>query len=159
MTSAKYWIEKLAMKPHPEGGYYCESFKSPSQITSPEGKVRSTATSIFYLLEEGDKSHFHRLSADEVWYFHAGDPADIHFITPDGEYYIERIGFVDNLQVIIPKGHHFGATLPEDSTYVLVGCMVAPGFDFEDFELVPRAALLRKYPHHQQIIEELSISE
>lgn len=159
MTSAKYWVEKLGMKPHPEGGYYCESFKSTSQVTSPEGNVRSTATSIYYLLEAGDQSHFHKLGADEVWYFHTGDLADIHFITPEGKYYIERIGLADHLQVVIPKGHLFGATLPEGSNYILVGCMVAPGFEFEDFQLVPRTALLRKYPQHQQIIEKLSISE
>ncbi len=159
MPSAKYWIEKLDMKPHPEGGYYRESFKSPAQVTSPEGKTRSTATSIYYLLESGDRSHFHRLGADEVWYFHAGDPADIHFISPEGKYHVERIGPEDHLQVVIPKGHLFGATLPEGSGYILVGCMVAPGFEFEDFELVPRSELLRTYPQHQQIIEELSIPE
>lgn len=156
MTNAQYWIKKLNLKPHPEGGYYCESFKSPSQITSPEGNLRSTATSIYYLLESGDQSHFHQLAADEVWYFHAGDAADIHFITPEGEYYIERIGLDDEPQVIIPKGHLFGASLPEGSDYVLVGCTVAPGFEFEDFELVPKSELLFKYPQHQQIIETLT---
>ncbi len=126
MPSAKYWIEKLDMKPHPEGGYYRESFKSPAQITSPEGNTRSTATSIYYLLESGDRSHFHRLGADEVWYFHAGDPADIHFISPEGKYYVERIGLEDHLQVVIPKGHLFGATLPEGSGYILVGLHGGP---------------------------------
>lgn len=159
MTNAKYWIDKLSMKPHPEGGYYCETFKSPAQVTSPEGKLRSTATSIYYLLENGDQSHFHQLGADEIWYYHAGGSANIHFITPEGDYYSKLIGLNDNLQVIIPKGHLFGANLSKGSDYILVGCMVAPGFEFEDFELIPKSTLLRKYPQHSEIINELSIPE
>ncbi|MEM8894414.1 MAG: cupin domain-containing protein [Bacteroidota bacterium] len=159
MHIAQYWIDKLEMKPHPEGGYYREYFKSPSHVISPEGNERSTATSIFYLLEVHDHSHFHRLGADEVWYYHAGQAADIHFITPDGQYYAERIGPSDNLQVIIPKGHIFGANLPESSSYILVGCMVAPGFEFEDFEMISRATLREQCPQHKQIIERLTHPE
>jgi hypothetical protein len=156
MNSAHKWIDKLAMKPHPEGGYYNEYFKSASQVTSPEGKTRSTATSIYYLLEAGDQSYFHKLGADEVWYYHAGDAADIHFITPDGKYYVERIGLDDNLQVVIPKGYLFGANLPAGSNYILVGCMVAPGFEFEDFNLIPRAHLLKNYPQYEEVISALT---
>lgn len=128
-------------------------------MTNPEGQQRSTATSIYYLLEAGDQSHFHVLGADEVWYFHAGDAADIHFITPEGKYYSERIGLNDKLQVIIPKGHLFGADLPEGASYVLVGCMVAPGFEFEDFKLLPRKILLENNPQHSEIIKKLSVPE
>jgi len=147
------------MKPHPEGGHYRECFKSQYQVKSPEGNIRSTATSIYYLLERGDQSHFHQLGADEIWYFHAGQEADIHFITPEGKYYVERIGVDHNLQVIIPKGHFFGANLPESSSYILVGCMVAPGFEFEDFELVSRAQLTEQFPTQRQIIESLTRPE
>ena len=145
------------MKPHPEGGYYREVYRASDIVTAPNGKKRAAVTSIYYLLEDSDQSHFHRLDSDEIWYYHDGSQADIHLLHPSGQHEIKHIGREADLQVIIPRGTIFGARLTQGSGFILIGCVVAPGFEFEGFELISKTELIRKYPQHQEIIDQLSI--
>ena len=145
-------IDQLNLVPHPEGGYYQSTFKA--EQNQPDERL--DYTSIYFLLTKQDKSHFHQLTADELWYFHEGDALDIHLIYPNGRYVVERLGLnIDALerpQVKVPKGTIFGSMLAAGGSYGLVGCMVAPGFTFDDFKLFTATELLRRFPVHEPII-------
>ncbi|WP_067618708.1 cupin domain-containing protein [Alicyclobacillus acidiphilus] len=167
---ANYWIETLQLEPHPEGGFYRETYHSASWMEDDAtvqryGDRRRSATSIYFLLRSGDVSHFHRLKSDELWYFHAGDPLDVHTIDPAGNYRRLGLGLCQSAgqepQLLVPKGHIFGSS-PQASTapcegYSLVSCMVTPGFDFRDFELFQQDQLLELYPNQEQIIRRLTL--
>lgn len=152
---AQYFIEKLNMEPHVEGGYFKESFVSQDTM---DGK-RKLWTSIYFLLQTGEISNFHVLTADELWYFHTGSPLTIYMITPDGELITKDLGLDiekgENPQVLVPKGYIFGAAM-NNQGFGMVGCMVSPGFTYEDFKLVNREELLKLYPQHENIIMRLT---
>ena len=158
------WIEQLRMEPHPEGGFYKRSFDSEQLLFSEnhEGE-RKLFTSIYFLLRSQDISRFHRLKSDEIWYFHGGSPLTVHIIDEEGKYRKEALGLDivkgEKPQVIVKKGSIFGSTVDQEDTYTLVGCMVSPGFDFQDFELFEKSWLLEKYPQHKGIIERLANNE
>jgi predicted cupin superfamily sugar epimerase len=159
MKNAQYWVENIGMLEHPEGGYFKETYRAEGAFT-PEGfsGERNFATSIYFLLEKDNISHFHRIKSDEIWYYHAGSPLTVHVIFPNGELKELKIGpNIENgevLQAIVPANTIFGSTCTND--YSLVGCMVSPGFDFNDFELFPTSQLLAMYPQHKEIIKTLS---
>ncbi|MDV5977186.1 UNVERIFIED_CONTAM: cupin domain-containing protein [Streptococcus canis] len=157
MITKEDWIRKLELAPHVEGGYFRQTEKA-QETMGLNGKERALYTSIYFLLEEANPSHFHRLTADEIWYFHAGAPLTVHMITPDGNYRRVSLGLDlakgQQLHYCVPKGTIFGSTV--DNGYALVSCLVAPGFEFEDFELFARADLLALYPEHKTIIERLT---
>lgn len=159
MKNAKYWVENLELLAHPEGGYFKEVYRSSNSF-SPKGfqGERSYSTSIYFLIEEGNVSHFHRIKSDEIWYYHAGDPLSVFVIQKNGELEELKIGPNVNqgevLQAVVPAGTIFGSK--SAGIYSLVGCMVAPGFDFQDFELFKTSELLNNYPQHESIIKELS---
>lgn len=161
---AKQWIEFLHMEKHPEGGYYKSSFTSINQMefAAHDGE-RPLYTSIYFLLRSEDLSHFHRLKSDELWYFHAGSALTVHMIDEEGEYRQERlgIGIADGgkPQVLVKKGSIFGSTVDSENSFSLVGCMVATGFDFKDFELFTQQQLMQDYPQHQEIIERLAYED
>jgi len=164
MNTAQYWIEQLDMVAHPEGGYYKESFKAEEEIKSADIAENSDGnrhlwTSIYFLIEKGDASHFHRLKSDEMWYYHGGSPLDIYMITPQGELKVEKLGLNigagEKPQILVPKNTIFGSAL-DDNPFSLVGCMVSPGFDFRDFELFERKHLLEEYPEYGQVISKLT---
>lgn len=159
--SANYWIEKLELQAHPEGGYFKETYRSKDRIH--ESKLpdrykssRVFGTSIYFLLTTENRSNFHRLNSDEIWLFHTGGAAKIHFISPLGEATSKIIGAnieeQQQLQVVIPKHYWFAAEVI-DGDYILVGCTVAPGFEFEDFELAERTKLIGEFPNHRALIE------
>ncbi|KOC55585.1 cupin [Clostridium botulinum] len=154
--NAKYFIEKLNLKKHPEGGYYKESFTSQDTIGS-----RQLWTSIYFLLNSGEVSHFHRLKSDELWYFHDGEALTIYMISPSGELIEKQVGLNieqgEAPQVLVPKGYIFGSTMNNEG-FSLVGCMVSPGFQFQDFELFTRKELLEKYPYYKDIIKKLTVA-
>ena len=164
MKSAEYWIEKLEMIKHPEGGYFKETYRSDESIDAGhlpgryEGS-RSFGTSIYFLLTTESVSNFHRLQSDEIWHFHQGGVAKIHFITEEGQYYSKDIGpdleKGQSLQVIIPRNTWFAAEVIEEH-YILVGCTVSPGFEFEDFELAEGKNLKGQYPEYTEVIERFS---
>ncbi|MFC0470111.1 cupin domain-containing protein [Halalkalibacter kiskunsagensis] len=156
-NQADYWIQHLNLEAHPEGGFFKRSFRSDEEIQS---KARMLYTSIYFLLRTGDVSHFHRLQSDELWYFHAGSSLSVHIIHENGEYEEARLGL--NLdkgevpQVLVPKNAIFGSSLSGQGTFSLVGCMVSPGFEYEDFELFTQKELLKDYPQHEEIIKKMA---
>ncbi|TDQ11490.1 cupin domain-containing protein [Pedobacter metabolipauper] len=153
-----YWIERYKMEPHPEGGYYRETYRSAQQIVSPAVKEdRSACTSIHYLLENDDFSGFHRLWADEIWYFHLGAAVGLHLLSEDGTYQMIELssGVNGMLSLAIPAGYWFAAELTGKRGFSLVSCAVAPGFDFRDFEMADKEKLNQQYPQHRDIIMRL----
>ena len=156
---ANYFIEKLELEQHPEGGYYKSTFSSDEEIDAFSVK-RNLFTNIYFLLKSGDVSHFHRLKSDEVWYYHGGSPLTIHVIDSLGNYQEIKLGLdIENgekPQAIVPKNTIFGSSVIEEDTFSLVGCMVSPGFNFEDFELFTQDELIAAYPQHEQIIKRLA---
>nr|WP_162497247.1 cupin domain-containing protein [Salicibibacter kimchii] len=158
LREASYWIERLHMVPHPEGGYFVENFSSKEKMETFDGRLRKTYSSIYFLLEPSSPSHFHRLKSDEVWYYHAGDPLTVHIIHLDGVYEAIEIGpdldAGQKLSTVVPAGAIFGSSVY--ANYALVSCVVSPGFEYEDFELFTQAELLADYPQHEQIIRQLA---
>lgn len=160
-----YWITKLELDSHPEGGYYKSTYQSAERISDKELSVqlegtRLLYTSIYFLLRSKEVSHFHRLKSDELWYYHAGSPLTVHIIHEDGTYEEVKLGInLDHGEVpqfLVPKNCIFGSSVMEEDTFSLVGCMVSPGFDFKDFELFTQKDLIEQYPQHQDIIEKLA---
>lgn len=163
---ADYWIQSLNMKPHPEGGYFTETYRSQNTLDqhclpkSISGE-RNFATSIFFLLQQGDVSAFHRLQSDENWYFHDGSGIVIYRIDAEGKLIKQKLGldlkngFVPH--VTIPGGSWFAAE-PVGKGFALVSCVVSPGFDIKDFELAETAELTDAFPQHKELIERLCIS-
>jgi uncharacterized protein len=163
--TATYWIEKLHLQAHPEGGYFAETYRSPEEVQAvhlPEryGGSRSFSTGIYFLLEHPGFSALHRIKSDEMWHFYAGNTLLVYVIEPDGNLQIIRLGSDpeagEQFQAIVKAGSWFGSRPEKENTYSLVGCTVAPGFDFEDFEMAERKELLRQFPQHQSVIELLT---
>ena len=152
---------------HPEGGYFRETYRAAGTIAKdalPAGFTgdRVFATSIYYLLKADQVSMLHRLRSDELWHFHAGDALEIVDLAPEGPLTTTVLGpAVDNgesLQAVVPAGHWFGARLvsPRAGAYALVGCTVAPGFDFADFQIADRENLLDEFPQHAEVIRAMT---
>ncbi len=119
----QYWINQLDLQPHPEGGYYKEVIKANTNYLNE----RAPYSSIYFLLTHDNISHFHRIDADEIWYYHAGDSLTVHMIHPDGNYQCVKIGkhleAGDVLQYVVPKGTIFASSIEDKNGYALVGCM------------------------------------
>ncbi|MGI8385983.1 cupin domain-containing protein [Robertmurraya sp. P23] len=155
--TADYWINQLDLEPHAEGGYFKQSFRSSEKLAN---QSRVLYTSIYFLLREGEVSHFHRLQSDELWYFHAGQSLSIHMIHENGEYEEVRLGLDieegEVPQIAVPKNTIFGSSVLTIGGFALVGCMVSPGFEYQDFELFTQKQLLQDYPQHEAIIKKLA---
>jgi predicted cupin superfamily sugar epimerase len=150
-TDKNYWIQKLELQVHPEGGYYREIFRSDEMVNSDSHQQKAAYTSIYYLLDSETKSFCHRLKSDEVWYYHKGASVTLYLIDESGNWEIKVCGPNENedLSVIIPKNTWFGARVANLDSFVLVSCMVSPGFDFNDFEMIDRNELIEMYPQHK----------
>ncbi|MGY3765320.1 cupin domain-containing protein [Vagococcus vulneris] len=159
MKTKEDWINELGLIAHPEGGFYQRTEESKKMYAVESDKNRHLYTSIYFLLTPDSPSHFHRLIADEIWYFHEGQTLTVHCIYPDGQYAEVDLGKEqgNRLHFVVPAGTIFGSTVKRG--YALVSCAVIPGFDFQDFELFTQSQLLEKYPQHQQIIEKLAYKE
>ncbi|WP_158797529.1 cupin domain-containing protein [Pedobacter sp. L105] len=158
IQNASYWIKQLNLLPHPEGGYYKEVFRSAIEVTKKSSaKTSKACTSIYYLLEGNDYSGFHRLSSDEVWYFHKGVPLHIHVIDEKGLHTIMELSDTTSgsLSVIVQAGLWFAAEIPSKDNFTLVSCAVAPGFEFSEFEMAKEAELLANYPEHAELFNKL----
>ncbi|MQY76877.1 MAG: cupin [Spirochaeta sp.] len=155
MRNAEYWISRLDLQPHPEGGYFKEIYTSPFFVNE-----KRLSTSIYFLLSGNEVSKFHRLASDELWYYHDGSSLAIHMINPEGEHIRSFLGMNvekgELPQVIVRAGAIFGSELTDKSTYSLVGCLASPGFTYEDFKLYSEQELLSLYPQHRTIIERLT---
>lgn len=152
-------VAALDLQPHPEGGYYREVFRSDLGVPF-RGDTRSAGTSIYYLLAQGAWSAWHRIDADETWYFHAGGPLALHVLSPDGGLVTHRLG--DPLrhpgavfQAVVPAGRWFAAELIHPEAFALVGCAVAPGFEFSGFRLAGAADMAPAMRRHGDWIGRL----
>jgi predicted cupin superfamily sugar epimerase len=152
-------IQRLGLKPHPEGGYYAETFRSLESVMLSDGRQRSASTAIYFLLPEGAFSALHRVAADECWHHYGGAPLELVMISPQGS--LERVIIGLDLkagqcpQHVVPSGW-WQATKPLDGGSALAGCTVAPGFDFADFEMPSRSVLLALFPTHAAVILEFT---
>jgi hypothetical protein len=160
---AQYWIHHLGLSPHPEGGYYRATYKSDLTIVRnalPSGYQgdRSASTAIYFLLDEENFSAFHRIASDEVWHFYAGSSLVVYVIDPEGNYSELHLGSDEGevFQAVVKAGSWFASRVRDAARFALVGCTVAPGFDFADFELGVRSELIRAFPAHRKLIEELT---
>ena len=157
---AQYYIDQLQMLKHPEGGWYKETYRSNGVISAEElpkhGGVRNYSTGIYFLLTEENFSAFHRIKSDEMWHFYDGDGLTIHEIQENGNYINHSLGLdlngVEEPQLVVKGGSWFASQVADEGSWCLVGCTVAPGFDFEDFEMPTRAELIELYPEMKAVI-------
>jgi predicted cupin superfamily sugar epimerase len=158
-------VSQHKLLPHPEGGYYRELYRSEGIISSEElapdfNGARNYCTSIYFLLTSSNFSGFHRIKQDEVWHFYHGSPLTVHVIDLEGKYTAHKVGFSlsENLapQLVVPAGCWFASSVEEENSFAFVGCTVAPGFDFADFELAERETLTQLFPQHAAIIGVLT---
>lgn len=165
MNQANFWIDKLQLKPHPEGGYYNETYRSDFYISEDNlahthGGKRRSGTLIYFLLKDEDVSKFHRLKSDEIWIYQLGVSIIIHIILPNGELQSVILGKDiergEKLQVVVPANSWFAAELSSEHSFSLLSCMVTPGFIFNDFELAKQEQLLKEYPQYSYLIINLS---
>lgn len=163
--NAQAIIQQLELQEHPEGGYFKETYRSDEIIpnSSLDAKYigdRNYCTGIYFLLTSEKFSAFHKVNQDEMWHFYKGNSLKLHMITPEGAYSFVMIG--NDLekgevpQYTVKGGDWFAAEVPESNAYALVGCTVAPGFDFADFVLPKREGLTTLFPHHKAIIHKLT---
>jgi predicted cupin superfamily sugar epimerase len=165
MRDARFWIEKLQLTRHPEGGYYRETYRStesvarealPDRFSGP----RVFSTAIYFLLAGSEFSAIHSVKQDELWHFYDGSTLTLHVIDPHGEYSVIHLGRDaqrgETLQAVVETGCVFGASLGDTASFALVGCTVAPGFEFDDLEIPGRDELLARFPRHRTIIERLT---
>ena len=158
-TTAAWWRETLQLTQHVEGGSFRETYRAPLVLQQPAGP-RAASTGIYFLLEDGEFSAFHRIASDEMWHFYDGVTLHIYEIQPNGTLHVHRLGRDiaqgEQLQLVIPAGSWFASSVEETGGFALVGCTVAPGFDFADFELAERAALSQLFPQHAGLIGMLT---
>lgn len=159
--TAESIIEKLNLTRHPEGGFYRETYRGENVVTLDNGQVRNTVTAIHYLLKDRDKSHFHKVSSDELWLFHQGEPLEILMITHDGKMETKilgnRLDLNEEPQVVVKANTWFAARVKNEKGFALVSCVVAPGFDFSDFQLGDKNELIKLFPDIKEEIEKLSV--
>jgi predicted cupin superfamily sugar epimerase len=152
-------VAELRLSPHPEGGYYRETYRA----TRRDGSGRAASTLIYFLLPQGHVSRLHRIDADEAWHFHLGGPLDIFELDPDAPDAppgVTRLGTDlargERPQHVVPVGRWFGAAPAPGTPYSLVGCTVAPAFEFAAFELADREQLLAAFPQATDLILRLT---
>jgi len=134
-ASAAEIIARLELKPHPEGGYYRETFRDSR--TDAGGRARSTA--IYFLLARGERAHWHRIGAVEIWHYYAGSTLTLRIADNDGQWSFRlgsNLAAGEQPQAIVPP--HTWQSAESTGDWTLVGCTVAPGFDFATFELAPK---------------------
>ncbi len=157
-------IERFQLQPHPEGGYYRQTYRSSESIPASalpnrfDGD-RYFSTAIYFLLTANNFSAFHRIKSDELWHFYSGDGLLIHVIHPNGQYELLQLGSDmekgESFQLLVPAGSWFASECKPGAAFSFVGCTVAPGFDFNDFELANASQLSALYPQHGHIIRRL----
>lgn len=162
---AELLIEKLGLKPLPlEGGYFRETYRSDRKMAeSGLGSQKSVSTCIYFLLSSDTFSAFHRLPSDEIWHFYAGDPVELFVINQDGKLQVNILSasLIDGTapQAVVHGGCWQAACLAEGGSFALLGCTVAPAFDFADYEHGKRDELLFSYPTYSKEILKLTRSE
>jgi predicted cupin superfamily sugar epimerase len=165
-NTIKQWVDKLQLLPHPEGGFYKENYRStetlePGCIPERFPGSRSMSTAIYFLITAGNFSAFHRIKSDECWHFYTGDLLWVHLINDaTGDYALIELGNdlagTSVFQAVVPAGFWFASETKAGGSFSLVGCTVAPGFDFADFELAECAQLIAQFPAHTTLIQRLT---
>lgn len=160
IETAAQWVSALSLLPHPEGGFFKETYRSSDTI--PAGLFgerfsgpRNVCTGIYYLLEAGDFSAFHRIKSDEMWHFYAGGALDLHVLDHEGHRVVtlgRDVTRGEVLQCVVPAGAWFAATPTQTSAFSLLGCTVSPGFDFADFEMANASELAKLYPTSLEVV-------
>ncbi len=157
-------IQHYQMQPHPEGGFFLQTYKSSGSIPQsvlPEGFAgpRPFSTAIYFLLEQGNFSAFHRIRSDECWHFYEGQTLLVHMLNPDGSLTTIRLGpdiaHGELYQYVVPANCWFASEPAPGTSYSFVGCTVSPGFDFADFELADTTTLIAGFPGQHSIIQRL----
>jgi predicted cupin superfamily sugar epimerase len=165
-------IHRLDLKPHPEGGFFSETYRAVQRVirdsddsdsdsdNNSSAQKRSASTAIYYLLCDGAHSAWHRIKSDEVWHFYAGEPLNVHVLDETGALVTHKLGntltHTDAVfQAVVPAGLWFAAECADPASFALVGCTVAPGFEFSEFELADVGALKARHPQHAALIERL----
>lgn len=160
-------IEQLQLQPHPEGGWYREVYRSDeilpmASLPGRYNEAHTFSTSIYFMLEKGDFSAFHRIRSDETWHFYMGSPLTIYIINQEGEFTRVVLGndFIEGqvLQYTIKRNCWFAADISNGGIYALVGCTVSPGFEFSDFELGQLEQLLAVYPMQSAFLRKYTRS-
>ena len=154
----------LQLEPHPEGGFFKEFYRASGVLPKdalPQAYSgnRNVATAIWFLLDKGDKSMFHRLISDEIWHLHGGGPVHIHIIDPRGQYILKVLSSYSGTAMpvaLIPGGCWFAAAPAALDGFGLMACTVSPGFHFDDFELARRDTLTEHFPQHSELIREFT---
>ncbi len=164
-------IELLALTPHPEGGFFRETFRASERVqrgdgrTQGQGHTRTAGTAIYFLLPHGTFSAWHRVGSDETWHHYDGAPLEIHTIDADGVHAVVSLGRDfsrgERPQHVVPAGVFQAARLlasadAKGESYALCGCTVSPGFEFEDFEMPGRAEMRLLYPALGAVIDALT---
>lgn len=164
MISPQQLIEQYQLQPHPEGGYYKRTYASDELMNAaalPERFAgdRYFSTAIYFLLEGKQFSAFHRIQSDELWHFYTGTGLHIYVIHPDGGTELLKLGNdISNgysFQHVVKAGCWFASKPVTENGFVFVGCTVAPGFDFADFEMAEKQELLNLFPQHEEWIQVL----
>lgn len=149
MNNIEEIIENLQLTPHPEGGYY-------RQVFGNDGNGKKQISTIYYMLDGENFSAFHRLHGmTEIWYYQAGEQLDIQVIGVDGNLTTHHLSADGEMQAVITPEQWFAAEIPSKKGFCLVGCAVAPAFEFENFELGNKGELLKQFPQHKEVIERL----
>ena len=162
--TAKKLIAHYSLLPHPEGGWYKETYRSTNNILQSslpsnftEGRVFSTA--IYFLLEQGNFSAFHKIKSDECWHFYSGQTLFVYVINHDGKLDIIKLGNdIENgevFQYVVTANCWFASIPANHAEFCFVGCTVSPGFDFNDFELAKANDLINEFPNLSEIIKKL----
>ncbi len=161
---AKQYINQLQLKAHPEGGYYKRTYQSTLHLPQQQLPIsfngnRLAASAIYFLLTSDSFSAFHKLQADELWHFYAGNTVTLFLISSNGDLNTLQLGNPiqspkAQFQILVPPQTWFAAAVLEENSYALVGCTLSPAFDFEDFELGKRAYLLKEFPQHPHLIHQ-----
>lgn len=165
MDKADFYIKKLKLAPHPEGGYFREVYRSEEFVEknclpARYGGSRAFSTSIYFLLKKGQKSLLHKLKSDEIWHFYDGSSVKLYTIDSKGKILQGLLGrnidAWESMQLAIKRGYWFCAEVLDVNSFSLFGCTVAPGYDFSDFKLGDRAKLLQLYPQHEELIKKFT---
>lgn len=163
--NADFWIKHLQLTPHIEGGWFSEVYRSALILNKEDlppafGNKRNACTHIYFLLEKNGFSAFHRIRSDELWHFYSGDPLTIYEIDETGRMTEHLLGNDpaqgQSLFCVIKAGNWFGSRVASGGEYGLAGCTVAPGFDFNDFEMAGKEDLLKNYPLYADLIRQLT---
>jgi len=155
----------LNLLPHPEGGFYRETYRSEMRVEAKHlskeiSGQRNLSTAIYFLIEASNFSALHKIKSDEIWHFYSGDALEVIELDDAGNVRKTCVGADlqkgEHFQYTVKANTWFGSRVKEGGLFSLVGCTVAPGFDFQDFEMAKREDLLRKFPQHKAIIEEMT---